>query len=83
VLEHSVTFVKSFLAYAGRQAWVAATLVLAAAALEGIGILLVVPFLAACWYVHLGCHLVWVSPYLQAVNHVRLRLRLKAEGHEP
>ena len=24
-----------------------------------------------------------VSPYLQAVNHVQLRLRLKAEGHEP
>ena len=45
MLEQSVTFVKSFLAYAGRQAWAAAALVLAAAALEGIGILLVVPFL--------------------------------------
>jgi len=45
VLEQSLAFVKSFLAYAGRQAWTTAALVLAAAALEGSGILLVVPFL--------------------------------------
>ena len=44
MLELFVTFARSFLSFAGSRAAAAAGFVLAGALLEGIGILLIVPF---------------------------------------
>ena len=41
----SIAFAKSFFSFAGARALIATGLVLAAAALEGVGFLIIVPFL--------------------------------------
>ena len=68
MLKDSLGFFRSLKSFAGAQAYIALTLVLAAALLEGIGILLIVPFLELLTDAPQSSFAAKVSETLQAFN---------------